>query len=127
MELERMNKQYRLTGADGKTYLSDVPGTFGGNKSTHIYGKLGCSIALAHIAKGGYVKNRVFFANEQDAIAAGYRACVGLLRVEADREEAQGKIRVFASRAIPVVHGRNLHHWTGGFPARGRTVCYSHP
>ena len=77
-----MNKQYRLIGADGKVYLSDMPGTFGGNKSTHIYGKLDCSIALVHIAKGGYVKNRVFFANEQDAIAAGYRPCANCMKLE---------------------------------------------
>ena len=79
-------KQYRLIGADGKEYLSGVPGKFGGNKSTHIYGRLDCSIALAHIAKrsyeGAYVKNRVFFADEQDAKAAGYRPCANCMRSE---------------------------------------------
>ena len=77
-----MNKQYRLIGANGKTYLSDMPGALGGNKSTRVYGRLDCSIALTHIAKGGYVKNRVFFANEQDAKAAGYRPCANCMKSE---------------------------------------------
>lgn len=77
-----MSNQYRLIGADKKEYLSDMPGTLGGNKSTHIYGKLDCTTALAHIAKGGYVKNRVFFANEQDAKAAGYRPCANCMKSE---------------------------------------------
>jgi methylphosphotriester-DNA--protein-cysteine methyltransferase len=76
-----LNKQYRLIGADGKEYLSDVPGKFGGNKSTHIYGRLDCSIALAYIPRG-YAENRVFFANEQDARAAGYRPCANCMRSE---------------------------------------------
>ncbi len=31
------------------------------------------------IAKGFYVKQRVFFADEKTAIAAGYRPCFGCL------------------------------------------------
>ena len=77
-----MNKQYRLIGANGKVYLSDTLGTLGGNKSTRIYGRFDCSIAQTHIAKGGYVKNRVFFANEQDAKAAGYRPCANCMKSE---------------------------------------------
>jgi methylphosphotriester-DNA--protein-cysteine methyltransferase len=30
---------------------------------------------LRAIARGGYVKHRVFFRNERDARAAGYRPC----------------------------------------------------
>jgi methylphosphotriester-DNA--protein-cysteine methyltransferase len=30
---------------------------------------------LRAIARGGYVKNRVFFLSERDARAAGYRPC----------------------------------------------------
>ena len=73
---------YRLIDVDGKVYLSDMPGTLGGNKSTHIYGRLDCSIALTHIAKGGYLKNRVFFANEYGAKAAGYRPCANCMKLE---------------------------------------------
>jgi len=41
-----------------------------GNKG---YGRLDCPNALRWIAKGYYVKHRVFFADEATAIAAGYR------------------------------------------------------
>ena len=34
-----------------------------------------CPAALRAIAKGGYVNNRVFFADETTAIAAGFRPC----------------------------------------------------
>lgn len=34
-----------------------------------------CRSALRWIAKGYYVKHRVFFADEATAVAAGYRPC----------------------------------------------------
>jgi len=37
------------------------------------HGRRGCLSALRWIAKGYYVKHRVFFADEATAIAAGYR------------------------------------------------------
>ena len=40
-----------------------------------IYGRLDCPSALRAIARGGYVRYRVFFADELTAIAAGYRPC----------------------------------------------------
>jgi hypothetical protein len=64
-----------LLGANAQPYESSVPGTIGGHRRTHIYGRLECPSALRAIAKGGYVANRVFFAAESDAIAAGYRPC----------------------------------------------------
>ena len=44
--------------------------TFGGNRNLKIYGTLRCQ-------SGKRLKrpNRVFFASEQDALAAGYRPC----------------------------------------------------
>jgi len=68
-------RMWRLIGADGKPYDSPAPGTLGGHRRSCIYGRLDCPAALRAIARGGYVTNRVFFANEQDAIAAGYRPC----------------------------------------------------
>jgi hypothetical protein len=68
-------KSYRLLGADGKEYISTIPGTFGGHRGQRIYGRLDCKSALQTIAKGKYIKHRVFFASEVDAIAAGYRPC----------------------------------------------------
>jgi methylphosphotriester-DNA--protein-cysteine methyltransferase len=50
-------------------------GTIGGHCGTRIYGRLNCPSALRAIAKGGYVRYRVFFADEADAVAAGYRPC----------------------------------------------------
>ena len=67
--------QYKLIGRDGKPYISDTPGTIGGHNRLKIYGKLNCPSALRHIANGHYVKHRVFFADEDTAIAAGYRPC----------------------------------------------------
>ena len=39
-------------------------GTIGGHRGTKIYGRLDCPSALRAIARGGYVKYRVFFADE---------------------------------------------------------------
>lgn len=50
-------------------------GTLGGHSGTKIYGRLDCPSALRAIARGGYVSKRVFFLNERDARAAGYRPC----------------------------------------------------
>ena len=68
-------KTYTLIGADGKRYESATPGTLGGHKRNKGYGRLDCKSALRWIAKGYYVKHRVFFADEPTAIAAGYRPC----------------------------------------------------
>jgi methylphosphotriester-DNA--protein-cysteine methyltransferase len=73
-------RQYTLIGADGRPYQSDTPGTYGGYRPRKIYGRLDCPSALRAIANGGYVKHRVFFANEETAVAAGYRPCAVCLR-----------------------------------------------
>lgn len=70
-----MEKTYRLINSEGKEYESKVKGTLGGHKKLKIYGKLDCPSALGYIAKGQYVKNRVFFIDEKTAIEAGYRPC----------------------------------------------------
>jgi hypothetical protein len=71
---------YTLIGADGKPYESETPGTLGGHRRNKIYGTLDCKGAARWIAKGHYVKQRVFFADERTAIAAGYRPCAGCMR-----------------------------------------------
>ncbi len=68
-------KQYKLLGADGKTYLSDEKGTLGGNSRDKIYGRLDCPAANNAVKQGTYAKIRVFFKDEATAIAAGYRPC----------------------------------------------------
>lgn len=68
-------KRYKLLGADGNEYESDVPGEYGGNSKLKIYGRLDCPSALSTIRRfpGSYEKCRVFFADEKTALAAGYR------------------------------------------------------
>jgi methylphosphotriester-DNA--protein-cysteine methyltransferase len=70
---------FKLIGADGKQFLSLRPGTLGGHRKLKIYGRLDCPSALRFIAKGQYVKYRVFFADEATAIAAGFRPCARCL------------------------------------------------
>jgi methylphosphotriester-DNA--protein-cysteine methyltransferase len=73
---------YTLLGVDGKRHQRLVPGKLGGHRKTKIYGRLDCRAACAAIARGGYVRWRVFFARESDAIAAGYRPCAVCMPVE---------------------------------------------
>ena len=68
-------KTYTLLGADGKPYQSASKGQWGGHRRTKIYGRLDCPSALRAITRGGYARHRVFFADEQTAVAAGYRPC----------------------------------------------------
>ena len=72
-------KRYMLIGRNGLEFSSDAPGTLGGHRRTRIYGRLDCPGALRWIAKGHYVRHRVFFADEATAIAAGYRPCARCL------------------------------------------------
>lgn len=68
-------RRYTLIAADGKPYSSPQKGTVGGHRGSRIFGRLDCPAALRAIARGGYVKHRVFFANPVDALRAGYRPC----------------------------------------------------
>lgn len=64
-----------LTDRDGTLYASRTPGTLDGHRGCTIYGRLDCLSALRIITRGGYVRFRVFFADEETAIAAGRRPC----------------------------------------------------
>jgi len=86
-----MEKVYHLIGADGKPYDSTEPGTLGGHKGLKIYGRLDCPSALRYIAKGQYVKYRVFFKDEATAIAAGYRPCAVCMKEEYKRWKEKQK------------------------------------
>lgn len=68
-------KYYILTNEHCEPYLSFAGGKLGGHLKLHIYGSLDCPSALRHLAKGHYKKNRIFFANEEKAVAAGFRPC----------------------------------------------------
>ena len=67
-------------GPDKKFYKSETPGTYGGHRQTKVYGTMDCPAALRALKKGGYEKFRVFFADEQTAIEAGFRPCGACLR-----------------------------------------------
>ena len=77
-------KLYKLLDSAGKEYLSEIPGTFGGNSRLKIYGRLDCPTALSPITRfpGSYEKFRVFFSDEKTALAAGYRPCGNCLRTQ---------------------------------------------
>ena len=68
-------KKYKLLGADGEMFLSDVPGKYGGNGKLKIYGRLDCPSALSTIKRfpGSY---------EKSALAAGFRPCGNCLRTK---------------------------------------------
>ncbi|WP_327392273.1 metal-binding protein [Streptomyces sp. NBC_01186] len=79
--------RYVLLGADGRPYRAERPGTLGGYRRgrLRIYGRPDCPSALRALAAGGYRRNRVFFADEPTAIAAGYRPCAVCLPVRYTR------------------------------------------
>jgi methylphosphotriester-DNA--protein-cysteine methyltransferase len=72
-------KRYRLIGRDGLEFGSPEPGTLGGHRRSKVYGRLDCPSALRWIARGHYVRHRVFFPDEETAVAAGYRPCATCL------------------------------------------------
>jgi len=64
---------YTLIGADGRPFRSATPGALAGTRRGRLYGRLDCPSALRALARGGYARHRVFFADEATAVAAGYR------------------------------------------------------
>ncbi|MDD2377222.1 MAG: Ada metal-binding domain-containing protein [Bacilli bacterium] len=68
-------KEYMLVNEKNMKYISRVPGTYGGHRKLKIYGKMDCPSALKWIEKGYYIKERVFFTDEETALGAGYRPC----------------------------------------------------
>jgi hypothetical protein len=60
--------------------MCEQRGTLGGHRRSRIYGRLNCPAALRAIARGGYVRDRVFFLNEVHAEGAGYRPCAVCMR-----------------------------------------------
>jgi hypothetical protein len=72
---------YTLLGADGRPCASDNRGTLGGNSRLRIYGRLDCWSARNALGKG-YERIRVFLADEETAIAAGYRPCGNCMRAQ---------------------------------------------
>src|SRR3954453_650190 len=94
---------YTLIGTDGRPYQSNARGELGGNRSTKIYGRLDCPTAKRHIDKGKNVQNRVFFANEATARAAGYRPGARCLpdRIAVSTEKRESALAGRASERQP--------------------------
>ena len=81
-EEEEEHKTYKLLGPDGH-YESETPGLLGGNGKDKLYGRLDCSSAVRAVKAGDhYKKYRVFFENEETAVACGYRPCGNCMRAE---------------------------------------------
>ena len=78
--LEDQPKTYTLLGADNIPYVSETPRLLGRNRKSKIYGRFECGAAIRALKIGGYEKFRVFFANEETAISAGYRPCGTCMR-----------------------------------------------
>ena len=68
-------RRWTLLDADGRPDPAPGPGTLGGHRRQRIYGRLDCPSANRAIARGHYLRHRVFFADEATAVAAGYRPC----------------------------------------------------
>lgn len=75
---------FTLIDENGIPYLSNTPGTLGGYSrgQIKIYGRLDCPSARRWIEKGYYTTYRVFFADEDTAIKAGFRPCAVCLPEE---------------------------------------------
>ncbi len=65
MNMAKSVKMFRLLDARGREYLSRRPGRFGGHRRLRIFGRLDCPSALRWIARGHYISQRVFFADER--------------------------------------------------------------
>jgi methylphosphotriester-DNA--protein-cysteine methyltransferase len=76
-----VSKLYTLLGRDGEPYQSPEKGVLGGHARTKVYGTMDCPVALSLLRRGFAPKHRVFFADEDTAIAAGYRPCGACMRV----------------------------------------------
>jgi hypothetical protein len=72
---------YTLLGADGRPFQSQTRGELGGNAQDKLYGRLDCGTARNALSKG-YASIRVFFADEETAVAAGYRPCGNCMRTK---------------------------------------------
>jgi methylphosphotriester-DNA--protein-cysteine methyltransferase len=73
---------YRLTAPDGSSYTSGTPGKYGGNRKQKVYGRMDCGSARSTRKRfpRAFLGHRVFFADEDAAIAAGFRPCGSCLR-----------------------------------------------
>jgi hypothetical protein len=83
-----VSRKWKLLGPEGP-YESDVPGALGGHRRSKVYGRLDCAGAARAIARGGpYPTHRVFFIDQETAVASGYRPCARCMPAEYARWKA---------------------------------------
>jgi methylphosphotriester-DNA--protein-cysteine methyltransferase len=111
---------YTLLGADGRPRQSDEMGQWGGHRGTKIYGRLDCPSALRALARGGYARQRVFFADEATAVAAGYRPCATCCRERYDAWRAGRAAWLRLTRARLAASRRGPRPGAGAQLHRGR-------
>jgi hypothetical protein len=100
-------KLYTLLGADGVPYQSPEKGSYGGHGRTKVYGTMDCPVALSLLRRGFQPRHRVFFADEETAIAAGFRPCGACQREKYRAWKAgEGRWAPGASRAEAGAEGR---------------------
>jgi methylphosphotriester-DNA--protein-cysteine methyltransferase len=75
-----MTKTYTLLDREGRPYQSGTKGLLGGHARTKVYGRLDCPVALSLLRRGFEPRYRVFFADAETAIAAGFRPCGACMR-----------------------------------------------
>jgi hypothetical protein len=75
-----MTKTYTLLDRERRPYQSEIKGRLGGHGRTKVYGRLDCPVALSLLRRGFEPRYRVFFADEDTAIAAGFRPCGACMR-----------------------------------------------
>ena len=84
-------KLYTLIGPDGSRVTGTTKGTIGGYRKERRYGRLDCKLARRALANGAlYAQQRVFFADEAAAVAAGYHPCSVCMPVEYKAWRAAG-------------------------------------
>jgi methylated-DNA-[protein]-cysteine S-methyltransferase len=93
---------YKLIDSGGQPYESETPGTLGGHRGNRVYGRLDCEGARRWIAQGHYVSQRIFFADEPTALAAGYRPCATCLPEAYARWKMRDRARLFSEYDSPV-------------------------
>ena len=75
-----MTKTYTLLDREGRPYQSADKGLLGGHARTKVYGRLDCPVAISLLRRGFQPRHRVFFADEETAVAAWFRPCGACMR-----------------------------------------------
>ena len=94
---------YKLIEMEGKQYFPEQNGQFGEHLELKIYGRLDCPSALRNIAAGYYIQHRVFFADEETALAAGYRPCSVCMKEHYNLWKG-GRLMAHALNVTPVLN-----------------------